>query len=147
MRFPQRSQLIIERGQQIERRALRVGLQILHLHADADTVHAAHGPQDANAVAQVNQPQQREREILVSQQLHLQRERQDVGIRRRQQTVVGKPADVAISRQTFRIDIDPATQTRIGQRGAGDLASRRGLHIQPGQARFAVECVPIGNHR
>ena len=61
--FPQRPQLIIERGHQVERRALGVRLQVLHLHADPHTIHAAHGPQDADAVAQVNQPQQRETEI------------------------------------------------------------------------------------
>ncbi|VVN44619.1 hypothetical protein PS662_05731 [Pseudomonas fluorescens] len=129
MRFPQRPQLIVEACHQFERRTLGVGLQVLHLHADPRAIHAAHGPQHANAIAQVNQPQQRKGKIAGGQQLHLQRKREDVRIGRRQQTVVGKAADFAIVRQTFLIDIDPAAQTRIGQRGTGDFASRRGLHV------------------
>ncbi|MNM98085.1 hypothetical protein D3C81_1106060 [compost metagenome] len=41
--LPQRPQLIVEGGQQIERRAFGVGLQVLHLHADTRPIHPAHG--------------------------------------------------------------------------------------------------------
>ncbi|MNL13169.1 hypothetical protein D3C87_1340710 [compost metagenome] len=108
--LPQHAQLIVEGGHQVERRTLGMGLQVLHLYADPRAIDPAHWPQDANAVAQVDQPQQWERKRLGREQLHLQGKRQDVRIGGWQQAVVGKAADLAIGRQALRIDIDPAAQ-------------------------------------
>ncbi|MNI57909.1 hypothetical protein D3C73_1129960 [compost metagenome] len=71
LRLPERSQLIIQRRHQIEGRPLRMGLQVLHAHAGPHPMDPAHGAQHADAIAQVNQPQQRERKVPGSEQLHL----------------------------------------------------------------------------
>ncbi|MNL37545.1 hypothetical protein D3C87_1596960 [compost metagenome] len=138
--------MIIQGGDQIERRTLGVRLQVLHVHTDPRPTHPTHGAQHANAIAQVNQPQQRERKVLGGEQLHLQSEGEDVWVCGRQQAVVGKTADLAIGRQTFRIDIHPAAQARGRQGGAGDFPTRCRVCIQPRQAGFAIECVPVDSH-
>jgi len=81
--FPQHSERIFDGGYHLKGCALGVRLEVLRVHAYEEFVYPAQWAMDSNAIAQVDQPQQREGKCLGREQLHLQSKRQDVWVGRR----------------------------------------------------------------
>ncbi len=140
--FPQWTERIFDVGDQAEGRALDVGLQVVHVHADLHLTHAAQRAQGLDAVGEMDQPQQWKRKTALGHQLHLQGECQHVRIGGRHQAAVGKAADLAIGVQLLAIDRDPAAQAFCGQLRARHLAPQRRVHEQTRQGGRCRQVAP-----
>src|SRR5690606_32881613 len=82
----------------------------------------------------------------LGEQLHLQREGENVRINRRQIGAFGKAAELAIARQVLRIHLHPAAQTEVGQLPTRYLAPQRCTQKQAGQGRRRIEIEPVDGH-
>ncbi|MNI69121.1 hypothetical protein D3C73_1248520 [compost metagenome] len=119
---PQKAKAIFGFGDQVECAAFGMWLQVVGKHRKVQPVDTTQGAQHLDAVVQVYQAQQWEREAVGGQQLQLQVKRHDMGVGARQAAVIGEVAQIAVRREIAGLHRDEAAQA-IGWQGvAADLA-------------------------
>ncbi|MNP59603.1 hypothetical protein D3C76_1546090 [compost metagenome] len=89
-------------------------LQVVGEHCKAQPVDAAQWAQHLDAIVQVNQAEQWEREVVGCQQLQLQREGHHVRVSAGQSPIVGEVTEPAIGRQVVGLHANETAQASGG---------------------------------